>query len=667
MQEEEKLPFDIRTLLIGIWLRKWIIVIGVLLSILLGLLMVKFFGKRLYSAETVLVYQPIMKEQESDTSQALNTFLHLVKVQSNLEETRKRLKLPVSTARLGASISVFLMKNTDLMVIKVNWGHRQQTAQIANTIRDVFMENNQKMRSGKWYLSELAEVDSLYQETLLKKKAFDKQEANLDRIINDLKNRIKKEKIASKELEGLGNINIRVSQLRATIKEDKINRAKIADLTRKESEMKRAKILLQKNIISKSEFDLVKAEYETQKALTEDTEQTKKWKKELKELNKIILPSGSEASTSTPILSEMMLKVFEIQLEKVSVTEKLSILDKSRSRLTEQLKISRANKKSLNKSKKAVPSVDEIDWAELSAEKRLSILAQSTGFSIISNATAPVYPQKSNRKMIFAAIAFLGSFLSFALAVGLELIDTSVKSEAELKLKFVNPVFGFVPLITSKLNLVPGQEDSEEIEYFRFIARKIRGKTKDKGLRIMIASIDHNAGSTFVAANLAACFGRLDERVLILDAQIRTSDPKNPLSDLIEFNTEHPIGLGEYLSYETDAPEDIIYPTSLPGVMCIPKIGKAIIPDLAGTNRMRELLDELSNRYSIILIDTPPIFPSVDAELIAEAADLVLIVIESKKTKFGQVKRSLERLEREQPNKIGFILNKVSKLYIENV
>ena len=664
MSEEEKLPFDIQTLLIGIWLRKYVLLGGMVISLIVAGALGYFIGTQLYTAETVLFYQPILKSEESSASQPLNTFLHLVKIQSNLEETRSRLELSVDTASLGASINVFLKKNTDLMVIRANWTKAKETADIANTIRDVFLENHGKMLSGNWLISKLTSVDQRYQETMLQKKALDKQESNLDRIIVELRDRIKKEQKETRELESLGNLNIRVSQLQKTIATDKAHRTNLAALAKSKLVLDRAKLLYDQRAITKPEYEIAKAEYKRQKALTIDTKQSKKWKEELKEMNESILPSGTKSTASSPILSEMMLKVFELQLEKVSMTEKLSILEHSRSQLTERLRILQSEQEESENSKKGTITPEKIDWASMSSDKRLTALSQTTGFKIVSSAAVPVYPQKSNRKIIFLAVAFLGFFFSMVLVLALELLDTTVKSEADLKIKFEYPVLGFVPLLPADANVFPESEnDSEVIEYFRPIARKVKEEIKKRGARIMVISINHNEGSSSVIANLSACLGRLDERVLMLDAQVRHTKDSTPLANLIEKEIEEPKGLGEFLSYEFNDIDEIIHPTIIPGVMCLPSIGKAVIPDLIGSGRMKELLDEVSENYSIILVDAPPAFPLFDAGFLTNSMDMALVIVESKKTKMGLIKNSLEQIEKFSECKIGFVLNKVSKYY----
>ena len=371
-------------------------------------------------------------------------------------------------------------------------------------------------------------------------------------------------------------------------------------------------------------------------------------------------------------------------------------------------------------------------------------------FTVISEAQVPSRPYKSNRMLIFMGCVFLFTSLVFGIMIALELLDSTVKSAGELRLKFDEPIMGNIPHVKVWHQVMSGliplpyetkmglnQFESPIMEPFRIISRQLRVSIPKQGARILVASAHHGEGKSLAAMYLAACFGRHDERVLIMDAYVRsdidqerftnyaqgglapgntlgriesmvreplktlfggksqhthglnsssltmklyqsarrvtrrqpstgTADTRLILRDLIP-EDEHPLkGLGEYLSYEADESEEITWPTVLSGVECLPHIGKAVIPELLGSHRTRELMDELSSRYSVVLIDGPPVLPYVDADLITHLCDGIVFVVRSQWCQIGMVKKAFERLNKSGVPVVGIILNDVDPLYLES-
>ena len=109
----------------------------------------------------------------------------------------------------------------------------------------------------------------------------------------------------------------------------------------------------------------------------------------------------------------------------------------------------------------------------------------------------------------------------------------------------------------------------------------------------------------------------------------------------------------------------MVWPTRLPGVECLPRVGEAVIPDLVSSNRMGELFEEVSQRFSIILVDTPPVLPYVDADSLAQWADAIVLVVKSRTHTASTLKKVMDRLRESKVPIIGVVLNQVDPIYIE--
>jgi Mrp family chromosome partitioning ATPase len=703
--QEEKLPFHLPTLLRGVWCRRrWLLkCLGI--SIALGLVGGWLLGSPTYEADTVLIFESAVgDEMGSDRGvqsrmRALRTSLDMVKLKANLEEVRKRLALKTSLDQIGQAAFVTVPANTSLMTIRVSWNSPKGAADIANTLRQVFLESVEKVRAERikkvmdfekvseevgsrlqqadtafkdfttrekivdldkqtqWYLQELNSTEQLLRDAEFEKKKLDLQLKHFDSIINDLKQKAGEEQVGSQATESLGEINIRFRRLRDAIHDDRAHRAGVADLSQKELEYNKAKRLYERDLIPRIQYERAKAEYERTKALTVDTEQIKKWKSEIKKLDKVVIPSKGSSSTSAKMLQEMMFKSFEIQLQHVAAEEKVQHLTEARKKSGEKLAaLNEQQREYIALSRKVEALETEKRTVEELVAQTRRAESQSPQFSLVSEAQVPEKPLRSTVPLFIVAITGFGIFSTVAVVLGLELADTTIKSQPELALKLDRPVLGAIGKMDHSGHL--------PAEPFKIICRHIRNRLPKKGARILVVSGQPGEGKTTLAINLAQSFGRQEERVLLVDAQVSKDSSGQSFRDLVDPDGSEIKGLGEYLSFEVDSPDEIIYPTELAGVESLPHVGQAVIMELLGSNRMKDLLEQLSKRYSLIFIESQSVLPYADTEMVGQFVDAAILVIRAQRSKMGALRETLRRLEAVNVPILGLVLNGVDQLYL---
>jgi Mrp family chromosome partitioning ATPase len=88
-----------------------------------------------------------------------------------------------------------------------------------------------------------------------------------------------------------------------------------------------------------------------------------------------------------------------------------------------------------------------------------------------------------------------------------------------------------------------------------------------------------------------------------------------------------------------------------------------ILPaDAAGilnSRRMSELIQDLKNRFDLVLIDSPPILGVSDASVLASEVDLTIIVIQHRKLPRNMLLRVKQAVENVGGNVLGVVLNNV--------
>ena len=83
--------------------------------------------------------------------------------------------------------------------------------------------------------------------------------------------------------------------------------------------------------------------------------------------------------------------------------------------------------------------------------------------------------------------------------------------------------------------------------------------------------------------------------------------------------------------------------------------------ELLGGHRMRALVDDLAQRFDIVLIDSPPVLPVADALILSGYADAVLLVVAAGQTRRAELRRAAEKLAQASAPVVGAVLNKATR------
>jgi hypothetical protein len=76
---------------------------------------------------------------------------------------------------------------------------------------------------------------------------------------------------------------------------------------------------------------------------------------------------------------------------------------------------------------------------------------------------------------------------------------------------------------------------------------------------------------------------------------------------------------------------------------------------------MRHVLEELTQRADVVLVDGPPLLAVADTAALASSVDGVLLVLRAGRTRRAAAQRAVEQLQQVEANLLGVVLNDVSK------
>ena len=186
------------------------------------------------------------------------------------------------------------------------------------------------------------------------------------------------------------------------------------------------------------------------------------------------------------------------------------------------------------------------------------------------------------------------------------------------------------PLAKSKLfnrskkrNLITHSFPESKIsEEFRTIRTNVQFVTNEQKHKILlITSPNTGEGKSTTAANLAVSMSQQNEKVLLIDANLR-----KPSTHFI-FNVTNSVGLTDVLTGKTTFDEAVI-DTEIGSLEVLP-CGK--LPnnpaELLSSPMMKELLQKAAKEYDSVIIDSSSVLEVTDTKILASLCDGVLLVL----------------------------------------
>jgi polysaccharide biosynthesis transport protein len=295
---------------------------------------------------------------------------------------------------------------------------------------------------------------------------------------------------------------------------------------------------------------------------------------------------------------------------------------------------------------------------------RLDASLRTGGARIINRAEVPTVPTspKPLRSLVLGIL--LGLVLGCGLAFAVDLLDDRIRSKEDLDaLQLGVPVLGLIPKTKSyKRSQVPELESfssstSPAAEAYRTLRSAVQFAGIERDLRVLlITSTDAAESKSTTAANLAVTIARGGSRVCLVDADLR-----NPRLHMF-FGIRPGVGLTDVLLGSERPPDVIAAFAEIKGLGLMLAGNKAPNPaELLGSNRMATLLGALKNHFDIVIVDSPPILPVVDALELSRQVDGVLVTTLIGRTKRRGLNHAVELLNNVNAPLLGIVMSGMDK------
>lgn len=197
-----------------------------------------------------------------------------------------------------------------------------------------------------------------------------------------------------------------------------------------------------------------------------------------------------------------------------------------------------------------------------------------------------------------------------------------------------------------------GEEIREEYSSIAHILSNKLGKKKHQC--IYVTSSDQNEGKTNVAANLAVQLANQENKILLVDFDIRNPSLGNMFLERVDYRHS----LNSLYHGDTEVEDAIV---SLTGYLdLLPAVLEQ--KELPLGDAMRGLIKELSMKYDYVLMDTAPVGRVANIMSLNRISSTVLFVVQYDTVSMKAIRESLERLEKSGMGIIGCVVNRSKSL-----
>lgn len=277
--------------------------------------------------------------------------------------------------------------------------------------------------------------------------------------------------------------------------------------------------------------------------------------------------------------------------------------------------------------------------------------------STVRSATAPSDPSSPSATLNLAFGLLLGLALGVGVAILREILDTRVRTEADIKQvtdASVIATIGYEEDAPDHPLVVQTHPHSLRAEAFRRLRTNLQFlDIAERPQTIVITSSLPGEGKSTTSINVAISLADAGSRVALVDADLRRPS-------IAEYmGLEGTAGLTTVLIGRATL-ADVVQPW---GNGNLHVLASGQVPpnpsELLGSSSMANLLEVLAAEYDVVLIDTPPLLPVTDAAILARLTGGALVVVGADTLTRQQLGESMGSLQTVGARTLGIVLNRL--------
>lgn len=301
-----------------------------------------------------------------------------------------------------------------------------------------------------------------------------------------------------------------------------------------------------------------------------------------------------------------------------------------------------------------------------SREIQLSVVATTNNARVVDPGYPnydPVRPRTVLNAVLGLVVGLIGGV---ALVLLLEYLDNTIKTEQDVEEYLDLPSLGIIPSLASEMGPGPlggptfdlytmENPKSTAAECCRSIRTNVQFVAQARGgLRtLLVTSSNQREGKSGTCLRLGISMVQAGQRICVID-----SDLRRPRLHKV-FGLKNAVGLTSYIAGDASV-DDIVQETQMPGLCLVPSGPLPPNPaELLQTPKMKQLLDELKDRFDRIVLDSPPVVMISDAVVLSQIVDGLIFVVKSNHVPRDVIQAAVRRLKDVHAPLIGVIINDI--------
>lgn len=272
----------------------------------------------------------------------------------------------------------------------------------------------------------------------------------------------------------------------------------------------------------------------------------------------------------------------------------------------------------------------------------------------------PVVPETPSNQMAWRSSVLRAALIGAVIGVGwimvYAILRKTIRTKEDIRNILNQNCIGVLPQVIfkkyrRKINtdviLTNPLIGNDFLESLRLLRGSVRKCLKDGEKVVMVTSTAPDEGKSIVTVNLASIFARNENKILVVDCDLRDSGisalvNEESANEKVEKENElyaihHIDSLGfDFLSF---------------------KDGEKNIQSIIRTAELKKIFSELKENYDLIFVDTPPCGIISDATIIAGAAEAVIYVIRQDAVLQTSIRAGISTMLETETKVLGCILN----------
>src|SRR5438067_1971108 len=387
-----------------------------------------------------------------------------------------------------------------------------------------------------------------------------------------------------------------------------------------------------------------------------------------------ILNRAAEIETAISELelnrSELRQRFTENHPAMVSLNEKVAKLRAERTAMNAKMKGLPEQEVDTARLERDVKTASELYFMLLNRTQELKVVKSGTigNVRILDTALKPYEPVSPKKALVLALSLFLGLGLGLGGAFTKKALDQGVEDPSEVEAATGLSIFATVPhsekvaemsrqrSAGAAANFVALAEPNDlAVESLRSLRTALQFALVDASSNIVtMGGPRPSVGKSFLSVNLAHVLATSGKRVLLIDGDLRRGHLHKYVGG------QRAGGVSEIVSGQLSI-SDATRKTAEPN---LDFIATGRIPpnpsELVGSPRFQSFLSEVSARYDLVLIDTPPILAVTDPALIGRHAGVNLMALRAGKHPMREIMLALKRFADAGVRIHGLVLNDVN-------